>query len=425
MKQFLCSIVAVCIFAGIASAQDSFSVRAQRYVQQYCKYAVSEQLRCGVPASVTLAQGILETEAGKSELACYANNHFGIKCKSDYTGPKYLHDDDAPKECFRMYKSAEESYRDHSDYLKRNPRYAPLFSLSATDYAGWAICLKKCGYATNPQYAQRLIKLIEDFRLQEYTYSALDSAAPKTYLSYAQTAEAAPNQAIESKPTLSATVDTPIVQKPIAKDTIHVAAPFATVPPTKVTDSSLMQQTATTPTLITNDVSKDIVYDSGKVMVLNGLKAFMAKKGEMLLQYALKYNVHYPKLLEFNDLSDGPLPNDMPIYLEKKLSSGSHIKHTVKEGENMLLIAQAEGIQLRRLMALNMLDYGEEPAPGVILDLQKGAVHKPGLRSIAPADLKTQNNLSYVKPTPKNDFLEIDHKPKTTDALPAKPAKRH
>src|SRR5690606_35110935 len=113
--------------------------------------------RSGVPAAITLAQGILESESGNSELVKKSNNHFGIKCKSTWTGDTVSHDDDANGECFRAYKNASDSYRDHSDFLRGNKRYADLFKLSQDDYAGWAKGLKKAGYATNPRYPDLLI----------------------------------------------------------------------------------------------------------------------------------------------------------------------------------------------------------------------------------------------------------------------------
>ena len=135
---------------------------------------MQEQKRSGIPASITLAQGIHETSAGNSELATNANNHFGIKCKKSWTGETYSYTDDAPDECFRKYGSPEQSYVDHSDYLSTSPRYAVLFTYKPTDYASWAHGLKKCGYATNPRYAQILIRLVEEYQLQEYTYAAIN-----------------------------------------------------------------------------------------------------------------------------------------------------------------------------------------------------------------------------------------------------------
>lgn len=483
-----------------AGAQDSFSVRAQRYVDQYYALAIAEQQRSGVPASVTLAQGVLETEAGRSELACSANNHFGIKCKADYQGAKFFHDDDAPKECFKMYRCAEESYKDHSDYLKRNQRYSPLFALSQTDYAAWAICLKKCGYATNPQYAQRLIKIIEDFKLQKYTYAAMDSSflpnqplvikttpllkespkaapakdtaakgivlttfdptdkpvaitRPKTLPVLSDAARTADNDAAKTATTPVKPVAAVIVEpvKPVvAAESVAVAPtpPQATTSfkeiknaadsthhiivhdgplnlqpaPGVQTESPNSQQTPQA--LQLQQASVDTKYDSGKIITVNGLKAFYAYKGDMLLQYAVKYNVRYPHLLEINDLEDGPLESNMPVYLEKKLSSGTHARHTVKDGETMFLIAQAEGVQLKRLLALNMMDIGDEPATGVILELQNGVFKKPALRTVTK-EPKSNTTVMLGKSTPPSEMITINRaKPevKTPEVKKEEPA---
>src|SRR5438105_2227020 len=143
------------------------------YIATYRDLAINEMKRTGIPAAITLAQGIHETEAGKSDLVKKSNNHFGIKCKATWNGNKVFHDDDARAECFRSYSKAEDSYMDHSDFLKNSQRYAFLFDLDPTDYEGWAYGLKKAGYATNIRYSQVLIKLIEDYNLQDYSLIAL------------------------------------------------------------------------------------------------------------------------------------------------------------------------------------------------------------------------------------------------------------
>jgi len=142
-------------------AQSPEQVNA--YINTYKFLAIAEMQRSGVPASIILAQGIHETSAGTSELVIASNNHFGIKCKANWTGQTVYHDDDAKGECFRSYAVAADSYRDHSDYLKETPRYAFLFKLNPEDYESWAYGLKKAGYATNIKYSQILIKLIEDY----------------------------------------------------------------------------------------------------------------------------------------------------------------------------------------------------------------------------------------------------------------------
>jgi flagellum-specific peptidoglycan hydrolase FlgJ len=147
--------------------QQARRYSTEEYIATYKGIAVSNMRRYGIPACIILAQGILESSNGNSDLARYANNHFGIKCTSEWTGKTYFHDDDKKNECFRYYPNAEVSYQDHAAFLKR-PRYASLFNLHKNDYKGWAYGLKKAGYATNPQYPQLLISLIEKYNLEQY-----------------------------------------------------------------------------------------------------------------------------------------------------------------------------------------------------------------------------------------------------------------
>ena len=154
-------------FSLLAQAQMKWNATYQSYIDRYHDLAVREMLSYGIPASITLAQGIFESAAGNSELATKGNNHFGIKCHG-WSGRTVYHDDDAQHECFRAYNTVLESYEDHSKFLSGSQRYRQLFSLSRTDYKGWARGLKACGYATNPQYADKLIQLIELYNLQQY-----------------------------------------------------------------------------------------------------------------------------------------------------------------------------------------------------------------------------------------------------------------
>lgn len=148
-------------------AQMKWNQRYQTYINQYRDLAIEQMLKFKIPASITLAQGLLESGAGYSELATKGNNHFGIKCHG-WTGRKTYHDDDEAQECFRAYNNVYESYEDHSLLLSRQPRYRSLFSLDGDDYKGWAHGLKKCGYATSPTYAQKLIGIIELYKLHQY-----------------------------------------------------------------------------------------------------------------------------------------------------------------------------------------------------------------------------------------------------------------
>ncbi len=321
-------------------AQGSYEERVRGYIERYKELAMAEQLRSGVPASITLAQGIHETSAGESELCTIANNHFGIKCKKEWNGETFAHTDDAPDECFRKYTRAEDSYTDHSDYLSKSARYASLFKCDASDYKAWATGLKKCGYATNPRYAQMLIKLIEDYNLQEFTVLAMNGEAAIKSPSVA----AAPKEII-----------------PEHDVTVITTAPTKAV---TVSTGTTLDAAVTPPAY-------------GKPLTVNGLKAVYAKKGDMPLEYAIKNNIRYEKFLEINEIDERPLPYDMFLYLEKKHTKGATASHIVKAGENLQKIAQAEGIQIKSLRAYNMLKPGEEPHPGQVLELQKNVTSKP------------------------------------------------
>lgn len=174
MKQILrlIAIIAFSIFTLSVYAQHR-NAGFNEYIKQYAPLAVEQMKLHKIPASITLSQGLLESGAGKSELARKSNNHFGIKCGSSWNGRTVRHDDDARNECFRAYRHPKESYEDHSVFLKRGARYAFLFDLKITDYKGWARGLKKAGYATDPSYANRLITIIEDYELYKYDTRSL------------------------------------------------------------------------------------------------------------------------------------------------------------------------------------------------------------------------------------------------------------
>lgn len=352
-------IIAIVLLTGIhfsAVAQGDYETKVRDYISTYKELAVKEQVRKGIPAAITLAQGIHETSAGASPLATDANNHFGIKCKKGWTGLTYSYTDDAPDECFRKYNQVEESYKDHSDYLATNPRYAPLFKCSATDYKGWATGLKRCGYATNPKYAQLLIKIIEDYNLQEYTYAAIDGKK---------------NHIIAKEIVPEHDAPTPIAEK---KDVLDASV----IPPTY-----------------------------GVLLKVNGLKAVYAKKGDMPLEYAIKFNVRYERFLEYNEIDERPLASDMFLYLEKKAVKGTIPTYKVKAGETLSMIAQAQGIQSKSLRSLNMLKDREEPEPGAVLSLQKQATRKPKTAALAMnANVAEETPVADIPQAPAENFIE-------------------
>ncbi|KAA5537152.1 LysM peptidoglycan-binding domain-containing protein [Taibaiella lutea] len=348
-------------------SQQSYDDQVADYIAKYKSMAIEEQKRSGVPASITLAQGILETSAGQSELCNNASNHFGIKCKNTWTGETYSYTDDAKDECFRKYDCAKTSYADHSDFLKSNKRYSNLFSLSPTDYAAWAYGLKRCGYATNPQYAQKLIKFIEDYKLQQYTYAALDNSGEEILYAAAQ-----PKAIYKTTNVSNVTPGENIPRN----DANYTSSGTLNEQPEIYVEKARQQQEET------NSVAKDYYTITTK----NGLKGFYARKGDILLEFAIKNKVRYAKLLEFNDLPDAPLEADMFIYLSKKPKTSNTFTHTVVAGETMLQISQDEGIQLGELLALNHLSKGQEAVPGSVLNLQSPSDKVPEIYVNAPAN---------------------------------------
>lgn len=390
MRKGLLSGVFVMVSLCSLAQGAGYEERAKSYIEQYKYLAVAEQKRSGIPAAITLAQGIHETSAGASELATMANNHFGIKCKKEWTGETFAHTDDAPNECFRKYSKAEDSYKDHSDYLVKSPRYSELFRLSVTDYAAWAVGLKRCGYATNPRYAQVLIKLVEDYKLQEFTYAALNNTdINSSYASapgvYVPEEDARQQQTIIEKPAVVPV--TPITAPPAV-----VAAPVSAPAPVVVAmeESAIQQPIAQVPDNTTNAFKP--AY--GQMVRVNGLKAVYARKGDTPLEYAYKTSMRYQKLLELNEIDERPLPNDMYLYLERKNTKGVRATHIVRQGENVFAVAQAEGIVVKSLMDMNMIEPNEEPIAGTILELQRYRTVKPVV-----VIKKKEINPAYVKPT--------------------------
>lgn len=396
-----------CVFAAMgmyANAQgNAYEERAKQYIEQYKHLAVAEQKRSGIPAAVTLAQGIHETSAGNSELATMANNHFGIKCKKEWRGETFAHTDDAPNECFRKYSRAEESYKDHSDYLMKSPRYAELFKLSTTDYAAWAVGLKRCGYATNPRYAQMLIKIVEDYKLQEYTYAALNNVdinevSPERKAEVVPEEDARGMSASVKKPVKEVIVAPEVVRTPAVVAPVAASVPATAAIPAPAIEDPLavtMEDIAAVPELPVAETTTNVFKPAyGQMVRVNGLKAIFARKGDTPLEYAYKTSIRYQKLLELNEIDERPLPHDMYLYLERKNTKGVRPTHIVKSGETTFGIAQAEGMQVKSLMDMNMLQPGEEPYPGTILELQKYRVSKPVVvikKKAAP--------VVYTKPT--------------------------
>jgi len=304
-----------------------FSLKAQtisteQYIDQYKDIAMLEMKRMGVPAAITLAQGLLESESGNSDLVKKSNNHFGIKCKSSWTGEGVTHDDDSLGECFRKYATAEESFRDHSDFLKAGKHYSFLFDLDPSDYKGWAYGLKKAGYATNPKYPIILINYIEKYNLQRFNLVGAEG------LTNVDSKKLKDDQ-------LLAEQKTPISIPNFSNDRIALG-------------------------------QADIILsgDPDVIGVVNGSKCIKALKGTSLLAIATRHNISLQRLLIINELDDGLLDDDQLIFLQKKSTKGNKDFVIVEKKETYYSIAQNNGIQLEKLLEYNHLYEDDDVLSG-------------------------------------------------------------
>lgn len=273
----------------------------ERYIARYKDLAITQMHKYSIPASITMAQGLLESAAGTSTLATQAHNHFGIKVSGNWTGPYMLRDDDAPNEKFRKYARDEDSYEDHSLFLVRGRRYESLFRLSITDYKGWAYGLKAAGYATSPTYANNLIQIIEDYKLSELDQTALAKHHPMP-----------------------------------AKSTV---AP----------------QSSTTVISPSASYQKQRVHSIG---LNNGSFYVVALHGDTYKTIAQEYDLSDRKLRSYNEVNKKHVLNAGDIvYLEKKSSkahkSYKHTYYELKHGESLYYVAQCFGVRIKTLYKLN------------------------------------------------------------------------
>lgn len=294
-------------------------LKADDYINKYKELAVSEMKRTGVPASITLAQGMIESDYGQSRLAREANNHFGIKCHNDWTGPSIRHNDDTRNECFRKYRKPEDSFYDHSDFLKSGSRYRALFDLAPTDYKAWAHGLKSSGYATNPDYANMLIRKIEENNLY--------------YFDRGKTLTTATSQS-----------------KPIVRRAINVQ------------DSVIIEMT--TP-MVNGNVAVSAV--APRVMERNRIQYIIVKDGDTKEKLEKDFQLLKWELVRYNEIAgDLILVPGQILYLQPKRNTAEPGKeyHNCTEGETMYMISQKYGIKLKSLYVLNRMDVGTEPVAG-------------------------------------------------------------
>lgn len=307
MKQGLI-ILFIVVFGLTARAQMS----REQYIQRYQLLAIEEMGRSGIPASIKMAQAVLESGNGNSELSRKSNNHFGIKCKSTWRGARVYYDDDEKGECFRKYSSVEASYIDHSNFLMGNPRYAFLFTLSPENYKGWAKGLKEAGYATARHYDNSLIKIIEDNQLylldQKQTFRPLPANS--------------------KGPTLNQGISDHTIINP---------------------------------------------FNSRKTVKINNLEAVVARENDSYEILAQILGVEAWELYKFNDQPAGyrPHPNEV-VYVEQKHRRAPKNQefHTTAAGETMHFISQMYGLKLNPLYRRNRMKPGEQPQTGEVIYLR-------------------------------------------------------
>ncbi|MDR2801819.1 MAG: glucosaminidase domain-containing protein [Prevotellaceae bacterium] len=309
--RFLISLFLLAPLATAAQNTTSAITRAE-YIALYKDLAIRQMKESGIPASIILAQGCLESGNGNSRLSVEANNHFGIKCHQSWTGERIYHDDDALQECFRKYPSPEGSFRDHSDFLRYRDRYKSLFDLEPTDYKAWAYGLKKAGYATHPEYAERLIKIIEENQLYLYD-TGVDIEIP------------APS----------------VIEAPKLAETPH--AP---------------------------NRKRDIITISRDVYERNGVLYVLARTNDTYEKIAIEYDVKLRRILSFNDAAaNTTLQKGQVVYIEAKKRKAAKLQpvHIVDKGETLWQISQHYAVKLSSLQKFNYLQNGQEPVEGQAL----------------------------------------------------------
>ncbi len=430
-KTALLTILTLC-FSFQAFAQytekDIYS-----YIDNYKELAINKMYEYKIPASITIAQGIFESACGTSRLATEGNNHFGIKCHKDWTGDTLLIDDDELQECFRKYEKPEDSYNDHSLFLKNRPRYSSLFELDVMDYKGWAHGLKAAGYATNPEYAPRLIRIIETYHIaqldtiyQQRLEAGYFKDYPNVHPELAAVAATAQPQTVEtndkgnvenpansqveskkpilnkkprtqkitkkpvpaSKPVPATNPETTPAPQPQATITVAVEpAPMASEPEKKNEVIESFDENAATemaekeekPTAITVFSATDgdfplaeYPFTDRKVYVNNNTFFVIAEKGDTYAKIARAVQDKDKRLKKFNDVSgSSKLKVGQVVYIERKANTGKTEYYTVVNAESLVYISQKEAVSLKKLCKYNNITPTEKLKKGRVIKLKK------------------------------------------------------
>lgn len=372
----------------------------EKYIAKYAVTAVREMYRTGVPASITLAQGLLESSAGSSAISVSGNNHFGIKCHRDWTGRKVYWDDDEKGECFRAYDDPIESFRDHSDFLRYRDRYKSLFDLKTTDYKGWAYGLKKAGYATDPQYAPKLIKMVEDYGLDKFDKMTVAQAGSfvgdevgTPSPAKEETAVEGPGETFGGKDEIQLpdsdrkenvrtlrrrrrTVKTAVQgpsQKPSAQkqSTQKPSAPKTVEVPVEPEEDVIPEspRELEEPVKVTGTAKEEFRFSlSRETYMENGVPFVYALEGETYASIASAFHLFQREILSFNDLKAPKdlLPGEM-VYIEaKKTQARKGLDKFIVDEDGMSLrdICQRFGVRMKSVIKMNGLPDGYVPLSG-------------------------------------------------------------
>jgi LysM repeat protein len=403
---------------------------AKAYIQKYKHIAIKEMKRTGIPASITLAQAIVESASGESNLAKNANNHFGIKCKTEWTGEKIYQDDDTKSECFRVYPDAESSFIDHSNFLKYRPYYAALFELDPVDDSAWAYGLKKAGYATEKDYPTSLLKVIDMYELAQYNFPELVAEDDTV---------AKPSEAQNLSAPIIVSKDT-VANLTVSKDSLPIKTIDTVVAKSKIDSSSnnialskiqgivAMDSTKTTNATITpmkgigkpienkivivtsNDTSANNTisnsptitaskYPQNDKFKINQIAAVWAIAGQSYLAIAEKYNISLYKIFRNNEIEATDLVQyDQIVFLNEKKNEGINKVHIVKKGETLYEISQAEGIKLSALKNYNQEVDLANVKEGTVLYLFKKTAEDSNNKN---TDKKNKTENKTVPTSPK------------------------
>ncbi|MDE6045916.1 MAG: glucosaminidase domain-containing protein [Alistipes sp.] len=318
------------LLAALLPAGAQTRLTREEYIDRYKSIAVTQMERYGIPASITMAQGILESDSGNSRLSVESNNHFGIKCKRNWSGPRVYHDDDEKGECFRAYESVEASYHDHAEFLDTQPRYDSLFAYASTDYRSWARGLKAAGYATAPDYAQRLVRIIESYKL----YLLDQPDGERLY-------------AAGKGRTIDFTADS-------HRDAVSSSGGYLIDPDNfRVTINA---------------------HEGYNVYTTNSVHYIVAKENDSFKEIGRKFRLSKGNLRKFNDAKGkGSEPEaGEVVFIERKLTAwrGNARQHICHEGETLRSVSQSYGIRVRSLAKINGLKPNAVLADGMELKIK-------------------------------------------------------